>query len=147
MAVPTKVKAVFAAVAGTVTAWIGGWDMMLKVLLGLMLLDYLTGVYAAWCEKRLNSDVGGKGIIKKVLILVVVVVATQVDLLLGTWGETLPFLPEFIPQMARSLAICFYIANEALSIVENVGKAGVPIPGFLKGSLEQVRDKSGAGGK
>jgi toxin secretion/phage lysis holin len=148
MAVSTKVKLFFATVAGTVTAWIGGWDTMLKVLLGLMFLDYATGVYAAWYEKRLNSEVGGKGIIRKVLILVVVVVAAQVDLLLGTWGESLPFLPEILSQiLVRSLAICFYIANESLSIFENVAKAGVAIPGFLKGSLEQVRDKAGSGGK
>ena len=81
---------------------------------------------------NLNSEIGGRGIMKKILLFVVVGVAYRLDTATGQ-------------EIFRSLAIWFYIANEALSIVENAGRCGVPIPEFLKAALEQLRKKADDG--
>ena len=114
------------------TAYLGGWDIMLRVLVLFVVLDYITGVYAAFCEKHLNSEIGLKGIAKKILLFVVIAVAVAVDDVLGQ-------------AIFRSLAIWFYVANEALSILENCALAGVPIPSFLKTALEQLKKKGDEG--
>lgn len=121
------------AVAGAAfTAFVGGWDVMLRVLVLFVAIDYVVGVTAAWYEKRLSSEAGAKGIIKKFLLFVIVALAFQVD---NAFGQ----------QIFRSLAIWFYLANEALSIIENAGRCGVPIPAFLKTALEQMRSKANEG--
>ncbi len=121
------------AVVGTfLTTFFGGWDTMLRILVGLVVLDYITGVVAAWYDKTLNSEIGGRGIMKKILLFVVVGVAYQLDV---TTGQ----------EVFRSLAIWFYLANEALSIIENAGRCGVPIPAFLKTALEQMRNRANDG--
>ncbi len=121
------------AVVGTfLTTFFGGWDTMLRVLVLFVAIDYVVGVTAAWFEKKLNSEIGARGIVKKFLLFVVVALAVQVDLALGQ-------------EIFRSLAIWFYLANEALSIIENAGRCGVPIPAFLKTALEQMRSKASDG--
>ncbi|SMB97722.1 holin, Cph1 family [Thermanaeromonas toyohensis ToBE] len=127
------VKWTIATIGGLLTGLLGGWDVALKVLVLFVVLDYITGLTAAWVEKKLNSDVGLKGIAKKILLFVPVAVGYWLDIALGT-------------EVLRSLAIFFYISNEALSCLENVSRAGVPIPKPLKDALEQLKDKVEKGG-
>ncbi len=105
---------------------------MLKVLTLFIVLDYIAGLIAAYIEKRLNSSVGFKGICKKILLFIPIMIAYALDAILNT-------------EMLRSLAIWFYIANEGLSIIENLGRAGVPIPHPLLDALEQLRKKGDGG--
>lgn len=118
-----------ALVGGLLVGLLGGWDLALQVLVLFCVLDYVTGVTAAYVEKKLDSNVGGKGILRKVLIFVVIAIAYWLDQLIGQ-------------QMLRSLVIFYYIANEGLSIVENLGRAGVPIPQPLKAALEALKQKA-----
>lgn len=121
------------AVSGTVLTYIfGGWDTVLMVLVGMMVLDYVTGLTAAAINKELNSNIGFKGLLRKGLIAAVLILAVLLDRLLneGTW-------------VFRTLVCYFYIANEGLSILENVGKCGVDLPDKLVGSLEQLKNNKG----
>lgn len=107
---------------------IGGFDLLAKVLLALMLLDFLTGLWVGYKQKILNSKRAYKGLQKKFLILVLLCGASLMHKLVPGIGF-------------RSLVGLFYCATEMLSIVENCAKCGVPIPKKLKKALEQVRDK------
>lgn len=121
------------AVSGTILTYIfGGWDTALIVLVAMMALDYITGLTAATINKKLNSNIGFKGLLRKGLIATVLIVAVLLDRLLneGTW-------------VFRTLVCYFYIANEGLSILENVGKCGVDLPDKLVDSLEQLKSSEG----
>ncbi|EFS20615.1 toxin secretion/phage lysis holin [Fusobacterium gonidiaformans 3-1-5R] len=107
---------------------IGGFDLLAKVLLALMLLDFLTGLWVGYKQKILNSKRAYKGLQKKFLILVLLCGASLMHKLVPGIGF-------------RSLVGLFYCATEMLSIIENCAKCGVPIPKKLKKALEQVRDK------
>lgn len=120
------------ALGGLLTNYLGGWDTVMQVLVIFVVLDYLTGIIAAWYEKKLDSGVGYRGIPKKILVFAIVGLAYQIDKTLGQ-------------ELFRSLATWFYLANEALSVIENCGRVGVPIPSFLRTALEQLKDKSDAG--
>lgn len=124
----TWFKCVFAFVGGTITAALGGWDLALQVLVLFVVLDYMTGLVAAWYSKTLNSQVGFRGICKKVLLFIPVAICYALDQVLGQ-------------EILRSLAIFFYIANEGLSITENLGLCGVPVPAQLMGALEQLKQR------
>lgn len=126
------VKGAVAVIGATLTTFFGGWDTMLRVLVLFVAIDYAVGVTAAWFEKKLNSEIGARGIVKKFLLFVIVALAVQVDLAIGQ-------------EIFRSLAIWFYLTNEALSIIENAGRCGVPIPSFLKTALEQIKQKADEG--
>ncbi len=106
---------------------LGGLDAMLICLFTFMILDYLTGIIKAFKNKKLSSETGFYGILKKITILVVIMVAVQVDTALQ------------LNDVMRYLAIGFYIANEGLSILENAGEIGIPLPDKLKESLESLR--------
>lgn len=106
---------------------LGGLDAMLICLFTFMILDYLTGIIKAFKNKKLSSETGFYGILKKITILVVIMVAVQVDIALQ------------LNDVMRYLAIGFYIANEGLSILENAGEIGIPLPEKLKESLEKLR--------
>lgn len=132
-------KAVKAAAAagGAVAGLFGGVDTVLKVLLAMMVIDYITGLVVAWMGRSgktetglLDSKAGARGIAKKVLMLLLVVVAAMVDRALG--GERAVF---------RDMVIWFYLANEGLSILENLALAGVPFPQGVKKALEQVKQQ------
>lgn len=113
----------FLAVLGTaVVYYLGGIDITLRALFVFMVLDYLTGVMRAAVYKEVDSRVGLRGIVKKVCLLVLVAVATQVDLVIGT-------------DVARSVTILFLAANEALSILENASAIGAPVPDTLRRTL------------
>ena len=107
----------------------GGADIWLKALLAVICMDYITGVMGAFASGRLDSRVGFKGIFKKVMILCVVALAARLDLLLGATGAL------------RGLAIGFYLANDALSVLENAAELGVPVPKKLVDKLEQMKEK------
>jgi len=123
-------KAATAALGTAATYLWEGWDAVFLALVTLACLDYLTGWASAWVGGRLSSDVGRRGIVKKVGMFVVISVCHIMDQL-GGLGE--PIL--------RTVAIWWYIGNEALSIVENLGEVGVPIPGRLRQALAVLRDR------
>lgn len=117
--------------AGAVTGYLyGGWSVLLQVLLVFVIIDYLTGVIASGLNGKLNSKIGFKGIIKKVMVFVIVAVAHMVDKAIG--GEM---------SMLMDATIFFYIANELLSITENAGKIGIPIPEKLLNAVEVLKGK------
>ena len=118
---------VVAAVGGYIGYFLGGWDGFLYALVAFVVLDYLTGIMAAILEKRLSSEVGFRGIFKKVLIFSLVAVAHIVDSQLIQTGSAI-----------RTAVIFFYLSNEGISIVENASKIGLPIPVKLKTVLEQL---------
>ena len=113
---------------GAAFGWyFGKLDSFLYALLAFSTADYITGVMAAYSQKKLSSAVGFKGIAGKVMIFALVGVANVVDNLLFGHADTL-----------RTAVICFYVANESLSIIENAIKLGVPIPDALKDKLAQL---------
>lgn len=119
------------AIGGAAASFLyGGWSALLGILLTFVVIDYITGLIAGAFEGKLNSHTGFKGIAKKVAIFFIVAVAHMVDVALG--GDS---------HMFRDAAIFFYLANEVLSITENAGKIGVPIPEKLLGAVEVLRGK------
>jgi len=124
----TYIKYAAALIGGMITAALGGWDKMLQVLVLFVILDYIVGLIAAWHEKKLDSTVGFKGITRKILLFVPIAVAYALDQMLGH-------------EILRSLAIFFYLANEGLSILENLSRVGVPFPDGLVAALEQLKQK------
>lgn len=121
------------AVAGLGTFFtyiFGGWDTVLIVLVSFMLMDYLTGVIAAFINHTVDSNIGFNGILRKLLILIVLFLAVMLDRLLneGTW-------------VFRTAVCYFYIGNEGISILENMGKCGIPLPDKLIKALTQLKGK------
>jgi len=108
----------------------GGWDIVLIVLVSFMLMDYLTGVIAAFINHTVDSSIGFKGILKKILILIILFLAVMLDRLLNEGT-----------QVFRTAVCYFYIGNEGISILENVGKCGIPLPDRLIKTLTQLKDK------
>lgn len=115
------------AATGAVVGLLGGWDSGLNVLAVCMALDYVTGVLAAVKGKRLSSNVGFWGLLRKGVIFLVVMLAAQLDAAMGQEA------------VCRTAAILFYIANEAVSMTENAAELGVPVPRKLLDVLEQLR--------
>ena len=121
-----------AVVATFFTYLFGGWDVAIGILIVFMCLDYATGVIVAYQNNLLNSEVGFKGLVKKFMILVILIVAVMLDRLMntGTW-------------VFRTLVCYFYIANEGISLLETVSNLGVKIPDKLKDALVQLnKDES-----
>lgn len=120
-----------AAVVGTTFTYaFGAWPQSLTVLLIAMGVDYLTGVAASMKEKKgLNSHIGSWGLTRKGLTLLIILLAHQIDLLLHLDGVTM------------SGAIFFYLANELISITENYGRIGLPLPDNLKQIIAVLKDK------
>ncbi len=125
-----KLQMAIAAVGGWLGYFVGGVDGLMTALLVLMVMDYVTGVMCAVIDRELSSSVGFRGIFKKVLILMLVGVAHIVDLHVVRSGEAL-----------RSAVICFYLSNEGVSVLENAGHLGLPIPEKLKAILAQLHDR------
>ncbi len=119
----------FAIVATAIAKALGGWDMALKVLVAIILLDYCTGVAIAIVERKLSSEIGFRGLLKKMMIFALVYLAVLVDQATNT-------------DVIRTLTIMFYIANEGISVLENAGKLGVPYPKPLKNMLLQLKSKN-----
>ncbi len=114
--------------ATTLVYFLGGWDIALQILLTVIVLDYVTGVFKAIYNKEINSTVGIKGIIKKVGYLIIVAIAVILDRIAGNTGAI------------RTLVIYFFVANEGISILENWGGMGLPLPNKLIDTLEQLKN-------
>lgn len=121
------------AIVGLLATFLGGWDKPLQILIYLMIADYVSGVLGAIKSKSLNSDVMFWGGIRKITVLCVVALAVLIDGWIG--GDTLLF---------RTMAIYFYAGREGLSVVENLGTLGVPLPPKVMEFLEQLNEKGGS---
>ena len=126
-----KIQMAAAAIGGWLGYFLGGMDGLMIALIVFMALDYITGLMCAVIDKKLSSAVGFKGICKKVLIMMLVGVAHIVDLHVVGTGQAL-----------RSAVICFYLSNEGVSVLENAGHLGLPIPEKLKDILAQLHNRS-----
>lgn len=123
-----------AVALGAVVGYLFGESTgLLLVLFWMVIIDYVSGLAAGYTEKTLSSKIGFKGIIKKVMIFVMVALAHLVDSALGT------------KNMFRDATIVFYMANELLSIFENAGRMGVPVPERLMQAVEVLKGKSEKG--
>ena len=124
------IQLIFAAIGGWLGYFLGGFDGLLYALLAFVVLDYITGVMCAIADKTLSSNVGFKGICRKVLIFLLVGVANVLDVhVIGT-GSVL-----------RTAVIFFYISNEGVSLTENSAHLGLPVPEKLKAVLEQLHNR------
>lgn len=123
-------KQIMAAVCTLISFLFGDIEGMMVALIALIVLDYISGVIAAAVEKRLSSEVGAKGIAKKIFMLLIVALANIVDINVIGDGHVL-----------KTVTVVFYICNECISLIENAGRIGVPVPKKLLDVLEQLRDK------
>lgn len=138
--VKNGVLAMLAVVGSAVSSAFGGWDGFLQILIAMMVCDYITGILVAGVWKRsgktkngaLSSSVGFKGIVKKCMILMLVWLAVMMDNAMGV-------------HVARTAVCLFFIGNEGLSLLENIGLMGVPYPAFLKNALEQLKQRGDEG--
>ena len=125
------IQLVFAAIGGWLGWFLGGCDGLLYALIAFVVVDYVTGVMCAVVDKKLSSAVGFRGIFKKVLIFLLVGVANILDAQVIGTGCVL-----------RTAVIFFYISTEGVSLLENAGHLGLPIPTKLKAVLEQLHDRA-----
>ena len=123
---------VFGFVGGFFSYWLGGWDILLKTIVFLAVVDYITGLIKAVYLKVLSSETGFKGLLKKIVMFIVIAVAFVIQQLIG---GTIPL---------RECVIMFYISNEAISLLENAA-IFVPIPDKLRDVLLQLREKDSEG--
>ena len=121
----------FTAAGGWLGYFLGGCDGLLLALVLFAVADYITGVMCAVADKKLSSEVGFKGICRKVIIFMLVGVAHVIDVNVIATGSVL-----------RTAVIFFYLSNEGVSLLENAGHLGLPIPEKLKIVLEQLHDRS-----
>lgn len=115
-------------IGGFFASILGGWDLLLKVFIAAMIADYATGVSAALFNQKLSSEVGFKGIVKKVMMVIVVSFASS--------------LQSLMPLPLREIVLMFFIANEGISLLENCSNVGLPLPEQLKDALIQLRNGS-----
>ena len=125
------IQAIFAAVGGWLGYFLGGCDGLLYALIAFVVIDYLTGVMCAVIDHKLSSEVGFKGIFKKVLIFLLVGIGHIIDTHVIGSGSVL-----------RTAVIFFYISNEGVSLIENAAHLSLPIPEKLKTVLEQLHDRA-----
>ncbi len=124
MKIFNKLTIIVGTVGGCVASYLGGYDLLLRSLITFIVIDYLSGLLKATYNKQLNSDVGFKGILKKVMILLVVAMSYSLSVVINM---------DF-----RSYIIMFFIANEGISILENAGEF-LPIPKQLIDLLEKLK--------
>lgn len=123
-----KLKLFYAGLCGMVSYIFGGLDTMMGILLIFIVIDFISGFIRAWAKKEFNSSVFYLGGVKKIGILLIIVVAAQLDMLV--LGEA---------EILRTAAISYYIANEGFSILENWGGLGLPLPKALKNALAKLK--------
>lgn len=129
------IQAIFTGLGGWMGYYLGGCDGLLYALIAFVIVDYLTGVMCAIADKKLSSEVGFKGICRKVLIFLLVGIANIIDMqVIGQEG------------ILRTAVIFFYLSNEGVSLLENAGHLGLPIPTQLKDVLEQLHKRAEKGG-
>ena len=124
-------QAAIAAAGGGLGYFLGGWDGFLYALLAFVIIDYVTGLMCAVLDKKLSSEVGFRGIFKKVLIFSLVAIGNIVDQSVIGEGSVI-----------RTAVIFFYLSNEGVSILENAAHIGLPVPQKLKDILEQLHNRS-----
>lgn len=127
------IKGAIAALGGAAAYLWGPWDALINALIALVALDYVTGVICAAVNKRLSSEIGFKGLIKKALIFALVAVAGVADKVIPATNQAI-----------RAAVILFYIANEAISILENAAELGLPVPEKLKAVLIKTKGEDKA---
>ena len=125
------IQLIFTAVGGWLGYFLGGCDGLLYALIAFVVIDYITGVMCAIIDRKLSSAVGFKGIFRKVLIFLLVGIANIIDVQVIGTGAVL-----------RTAVIFFYISNEGVSLLENTGHLGLPIPEKIKTVLEQLHDRA-----
>ena len=125
------IQFLFAGIGGWLGYFLGGCDGLLIALLLFVITDYISGVMCAIADKKLSSAVGFKGICRKVLIFLLVGIANILDMQVIGTGSVL-----------RTAVIFFYISNEGVSLLENAGHLGLPIPVKIKSVLEQLHDRA-----
>lgn len=123
---------VITGIGGFVGWFLGGVDGFLYALLVFVVVDYLTGLMAAFIQKKISSEVGFRGICRKVAIFCLVGIAHILDAQVIKTGSVL-----------RTAIVFFYLSNEGISILENITIIGLPVPQKLRDVLEQIRDKDG----
>ncbi len=128
------IQFVFAGIGGLLGWFLGGCDGLLYALLAFVVVDYITGVMCAIADHSLSSEVGFKGICRKVLIFLLVGIANILDVQVIGTGSVL-----------RTAVVFFYISNEGISLLENAGHLGLPISAKMKEVLEQLHDRSEKG--
>ena len=125
------IQLIFSAIGGWLGYFLGGCDGLLYALIAFVVIDYITGVMCAIINRELSSAVGFKGNFRKVLIFLLVGIANIIDVQVIGTGAVL-----------RTAVIFFYISNEGVSLLENAGHLGLPIPEKIKTVLEQLHDRA-----
>ncbi len=121
---------ILGTLGGTLVTFFGGWDSLLKTIMLLIIIDYLSGILKGIYTKRLSSALGYKGIVKKIMMLLVIALAHAIQ---QTFSTSVPI---------REITISLFIGNEALSILENASACDLPIPKALKDLLLQLRNQN-----
>ena len=129
------IQAAFAAIGGYVGYFLGGVDGFMYALITFVVIDYVTGLMVAVLERKLSSEIGFRGIFKKVLIFTFVGIANIIDVHLIGNGSAI-----------RTAVIFFYVSNEGISIIENSAKIGLPIPEKLRDILKQLNKEDDING-
>ena len=125
------IQLIFAGIGGWLGYFLGGCDGLLYALIAFVVIDYITGVMCAIANHTLSSEVGFKGICRKVLIFLLVGIANILDIHVIDSGSVL-----------RTAVIFFYISNAGVSLLENAAHLGLPVPEKIKTVLEQLHDRS-----
>lgn len=128
------IQFIFAGIGGWLGWFLGGCDGLLYALLAFVAVDYITGLMCAVTDHSLSSEVGFRGICRKVLVFLLVGIANILDVQVIGTGSVL-----------RTAVVFFYISNEGISLLENAGHLGLPIPEKMKAVLEQLHDRSEKG--
>jgi len=124
-----KTQIILASIFGIIFSALGGHDALLHILIAFVVIDYFSGLAVGIKTKSLSSSTGFYGIIKKIFIFCVIYMANLADTAIGT--ETI-----------RNVAVLFYISNEGISILENLGEIGVKYPQKIKDILIQLGDEN-----
>ena len=124
----STLQLIFAAIGGYIGWFLGGFDGFLYALVAFVIIDYITGLMAAFIEKKLSSSIGSKGIFKKVLIFILVGIGHIIDLHIIKNGSAV-----------RTAVIFFYLSNEGLSIIENATRIGLPVPEQLRIVFKELK--------
>ena len=125
----TIFNGIIATVGTGLTYLIGGWNASLKILAIFIIMDYATGIMNGFVNKKLSSSVGFNGLLRKAAIFFVIIIANQLDLAINNDNN-----------LFKTMTCYFYMANEGISITENIAMLGVPLPDFIVNALKKLKD-------